>query len=60
MLLTEQERATAADDVGQLILASSQTVMVQRIVPGERLCGSDHATCNDIGERSRWNWMKPL
>jgi hypothetical protein len=50
MLLTERERAAAVSDVVRLILASGQTAVVQRIVPGERLYGSDDATYSDIGE----------
>ncbi len=50
MLLTAQERAAAVADVAQLILSSGQTAMVQRIVPDERLYGSDDQTYGDIGE----------
>jgi hypothetical protein len=50
MLLTDKERAAAVADVAQLILASGQTAMVQRIVPGERLYGSDDASFSDIAE----------
>jgi hypothetical protein len=50
MLLSEKERARAAADVAQLILSSGQTAMVQRIVPGERLYGSDDETYSDIAE----------
>ncbi len=50
MLLTERERAQAVSDVARLILASGQTAMVQRMVPGERLYGSDDATYSDIAE----------
>ena len=50
MLLTERERSAAVADVARLILASGQTAVVQRIVPGERLYGSDDATYSDIGE----------
>ena len=50
MLLTEQERAGVVADVARLILASGQTAMVQRIMPGERLYGSDDATYGDMGE----------
>ena len=50
MLLTERERVQAVADVARLILASGQTAMVQRMVPGERLYGSDDATYSDIGE----------
>jgi hypothetical protein len=50
MLLSEKERAEAMADVAQLILSSGQTAMVQRIVPGERLYGSDDETYSDIAE----------
>ncbi len=50
MLLTDQERARAVADVAQLILASGQIAKVQRMVPGERLYGSDDATYSDIAE----------
>ncbi len=48
MLLTDRERAEAVADVARLILASGQTAKVQRMVPGERLYGSDDATYSDI------------
>lgn len=48
MLLTDRERAQAVADVARLILASGQTAVVQRIVPGERLYGADDATYSDI------------
>lgn len=48
--MSERERAEAAADVAQLILSSGQTAMVQRIVPGERLYGSDDETHSDIAE----------
>ena len=50
MLLNERERSQAVADVARLILASSQTARVQRMVPGERLYGSDDATYSDVGE----------
>jgi hypothetical protein len=50
MLLTDQERARAVADVAQLILASGQIAKVQRMVPGERLYGSDDATYSDFAE----------
>jgi hypothetical protein len=50
MLLSEKERAEAVADVARLILSSGQTAMVQRIVPGERLYGSDDETYIDIAE----------
>ncbi len=50
MLLTDQERSRAVADVAQLIFASGQKALVQRIVPGERLYGSDDATYSDIAE----------
>jgi hypothetical protein len=50
MLLSEKERAGAVADVAQLILSSRQTVTVQRIVPGERLYGSDDESYSDIAE----------
>jgi len=50
MLLNERERSQAVADVARLILASGQTAMVQRVVRGERLFGSDNATYSDIGE----------
>lgn len=50
MLLTDRERTQTVADVAQLILASGQTALVQRIVPGERLYGSDDATYSDIVE----------
>ncbi len=50
MLLSEKERAEAVADVAQLILSSGQTAMVQRIVPGERLYGSDDKTYSDVAE----------
>jgi hypothetical protein len=50
MLLNERERAKAVADVARLILASGQTAMVQRIVPAERLYGSDDATYSDLSE----------
>lgn len=48
--MSEKERASATADVEQLILSSGQTAMVQRIVPGERLYGSDDETYSDIVE----------
>jgi hypothetical protein len=50
MLLSEKERTEAVADVARLILSSGQTAMVQRIVPGERLYGSDDETYSDIAE----------
>jgi hypothetical protein len=50
MLLTDRERTQAVADVVRLIVASGQTALVQRIVSGERLYGSDDATYNDIAE----------
>ena len=50
MLLTERERAQAVADVARLIIASGQTAKVQRMVPGERLYGSDDATYSDVAE----------
>jgi hypothetical protein len=50
MLLNDRERAQAVADVARLILASGQTAVVQRMVPGDRLYGSDDATYSDIGE----------
>jgi hypothetical protein len=50
MLLTDRERAQAVADVARLILSSGKTALVQRIVPGERLYGSDDATYSDLAE----------
>jgi hypothetical protein len=50
MLMTDRERTQAVADVARLILASGQTAAVQRIVPGERLYGSDDATYSDLTE----------
>jgi hypothetical protein len=50
MMLSEKERAAAVADVAQLILSSGQIATVQRIVPGERLYGSDDETYSDIAE----------
>ena len=50
MLLNDRERAQAVADVARLILASGQTAVVQRMVPGERLYGSDDATYSDLAE----------
>jgi hypothetical protein len=50
MLMTDRERAQAVDDVARLILASGQIAMVQRMVPGDRLYGSDDATYSDLAE----------
>jgi len=50
MLLTDRERTQAVTDVAWLILASGQTALVKRIVPGERLYSSDDATYSDIAE----------
>jgi hypothetical protein len=50
MLLTDRERAQAMVDVARLIHASGQTAVVQRIVPGERLYGSDDATYSDLAK----------
>jgi hypothetical protein len=50
MLLSEKERAEAVADVARLILSSGQTAMAQRIVPGERLYGSDDETYSDVAE----------
>jgi hypothetical protein len=50
MLLTDRERAQAVADVARLIHASGQTAVVQRIVPGERLYGSDDATYSDLAK----------
>ncbi len=48
--MSEKERTEAAADVARLVLSSGQTAMVQRIVPGERLYGSDDETYSDIAE----------
>ena len=48
--MSEKERADAVADVAQLILSSGQTAMVQRIVPGERLYGSDDESYSDVAE----------
>lgn len=50
MLLNERERSQAVADVERLILASGQIAMVQRMVAGERLYGSDDAIYSEIGE----------
>ena len=50
MLLTVRERSQAVTDVARLILASGQIAMVQRMVPGERLYGSDDTTYSDVAE----------
>ena len=48
MLLNERERAEAVADVARLILSSGQTARVLRVVPGERLYGTDDAEYAEI------------
>jgi hypothetical protein len=50
MLMTNRERAEAVADMARLILVSGKTAVVQRMVSGERLYGSDDATYGDIAE----------
>ena len=48
-LLTDGEKALAAGDVRDLILASDQQVDLLRSEPGERLYGSDDASYAEVG-----------
>ncbi len=48
-LLTQGEKALAAGDVRDLILASGQEADLLRIEPGERLYGSDDASYAKVG-----------
>ncbi len=48
MLLNDRERAEAVADVARLILSSGQTARVLRVVPGERLYGTDDAEYAEI------------
>ena len=48
-LLTDHERALAAGDVRDLILASDQEADLLRSEPGERLYGSDDASYQKLG-----------
>lgn len=48
MLLNDRERAEAVADVARLILSSGQTTRVLRVVPGERLYGTDDAEYTEI------------
>ena len=48
MLLNDQERAEAVADVARLILSSGQTARILRVVPGERLYGTDDAEYTEI------------
>lgn len=49
-LLSDYEKTEAVADVARLITSSGQTVMVQRIAPGERLFSSDDELFNDLVE----------
>jgi len=46
--LNDWERAEAVADVARLILSSGQTARVLRVVPGERLYGTDDAEYAEI------------
>lgn len=48
MLLNDRERAEAVTDVARLILSSGQTARILRVVPGERLYGTDDAEYTEI------------
>jgi len=48
MLLNDRERAEAVADVARLILSSGQTARILRVVPGERLYGTDDAEYTEI------------
>ena len=48
MLLNDRERAEAVADVARLILSSGQTARVLRVVPGERLYGTDDAEYAEV------------
>lgn len=47
-LLSDLEKAAAAGDVGELILASGQEATLLRAVAGERLYGSDDAAFAEV------------
>ena len=47
-LLSDLEKAAAAGDVGELILASGQVAALLRAAPGERLYGSDDAAFVEV------------
>jgi len=47
-LLSDPEKAAAAGDVKELILACGQEAALLRAVPGERLYGSDDASFTEV------------
>lgn len=49
-MLSEYDKICAAREVRELILASGQVAVQQRMVEGERLYGSDVAVYSDLGE----------